>query len=146
MGGSGSTYCHNDLYLKRECCFGWWGRGEVGGKHVFGSDKGGKSKAVFSSFVRLPGPRVRLSVLTEPVQFSHLTSSFADSGLVAISSNFSIPVRKASSCLAREHKFFAPLEFVLPPGIEPGSQVPQTCILSVELRERVGMLYHIFPN
>ena len=28
--------------------------------------------------------------------------------------------------------------FVLPPGIEPGSQVPQTCILSVELREQMG--------
>ncbi len=27
--------------------------------------------------------------------------------------------------------------FVLPPGIEPGSQVPQTCILSIKLRERV---------
>ena len=29
---------------------------------------------------------------------------------------------------------------VLSPGIEPGSQVPQTCILSVELREHI--LFH----
>ncbi len=28
-----------------------------------------------------------------------------------------------------------------PPGIEPGSAVPQTAVLSVELRERIGIFY-----
>lgn len=30
---------------------------------------------------------------------------------------------------------------VPPPGIEPGSAVPQTAVLSVELRERIGIFY-----
>lgn len=31
------------------------------------------------------------------------------------------------------------LFYVLSPGVEPGSQVPQTCILSIELREQRGL-------
>lgn len=33
--------------------------------------------------------------------------------------------------------------FVLPPGIEPGSQIPQTCILSIKLWERTPKKAHV---
>src|SRR4030095_6906466 len=36
--------------------------------------------------------------------------------------------------------------FVVPPGIEPGYQVPETCILSVVLRDQLLQMYYIIET
>ena len=38
------------------------------------------------------------------------------------------------------------LHHVLSPGVEPGALVPQTSILSIKLRERVGTAYLKIPK
>jgi hypothetical protein len=35
---------------------------------------------------------------------------------------------------------------VVPPGIEPGYQVPETCILSVVLRDQLLQMYYIIET
>ena len=47
----------------------------------------------------------------------------------------SIPTVCRAGGILREHKFQC-LQFVLPVGIEPTSQAPQACVLSIERRER----------
>ena len=52
------------------------------------------------------------------------------------SSRTAVPLLFCTKHKARRMPGFVFDRLVLSPGIEPGSQVPQTCILSIKLRER----------
>ncbi len=63
--------------------------------------------------------------------------------LIGTWKTFSIPARKARRCFTRAHTikkaWFSRLFFirVISAGIEPASQLPQSCVLSIERRDQI---------